>query len=280
MTVISQMTAADAAQRCRRLRRRILQAAVDAGGGHIAPAYSVLETLVALYFGVLRVDPNDVRWPGRDRCILSKGHGCLALYAVLAERGFFPAAWLDGFTKPGSVLGGHPDRKVPGVEASSGSLGHGLSVGLGMALAAKLDEAEYRAFVVMSDGECQEGSVWEAIMFAVHLRLDNLCVVVDHNKLQSLGRVADVMTSPTSLADKWRAFGWDVIETDGHDVIGLIDLINRIPAAPGRPTVVIAHTIKGKGISFMEGQPIWHYRVPAQTELERARRELADEPDE
>lgn len=262
---------------CRIMRRRILTAAVAAGAGHIAPAYSVLEILAAFYFRVLRVDPARPDWQDRDRLILSKGHGCLAQYVALAERGFFARELLGGFTGPGSVLGGHPDRKVPGIESATGSLGHGLSVGVGLALAASLDGRGYRTFVVLSDGECQEGSVWEAVMFATHLGLDNLIVVVDHNRLQSLGLVEDIMSSPTSLADKWRAFGWAVAEVDGHDVQALTAMLQQVPLVAGRPTAIVAATVKGKGVSFMEGQPIWHYRLPSGAELAAAWQELGGE---
>lgn len=265
-------------KRCRELRCQILSTAVEAGAGHIAPAYSVLEIVATLYQRILRVDPRNPHWPERDRFVLSKGHGCLAQYVVLADCGFFAVEALKRFSRPGSLLGGHPDRKIPGVEASTGSLGHGLSIGVGMALAAKLDGgAGYRTFVVLSDGECQEGSVWEAAMFAVHSRLDNLVAVIDHNKLQSLGRLDDIMSSPTSMADKWRAFGWAVDEVNGHDVGALDEVFRRVPFTDGRPSVVVAHTVKGKGISFMEGNAIWHYRVPNPEELVTARRELEGE---
>jgi len=236
----------------------------------------VLEIVATLYLSVLRVDPRNPGWKERDRFILSKGHGCLAQYVVLAERGFFSYDAINGFTKPGSVLGGHPDLKIPGVEAATGSLGHGLSIGVGMALAGKLDGASYRTFVVLSDGECQEGSVWEAMMFSAHRGLDNLIVVVDHNKFQSLGPVAEIMSSPTSLAEKWRVFGWEVVEADGHDVTALARVLSNVPFTLGHPSVVIAHTVKGKGVSFMEQNPVWHYRVPNTEELDQALRELAD----
>lgn len=275
--MIEALDQASLTERCGELRRRILSTAVQAGAGHIAPAYSVLEIVAALYYRILRVDPRNPHWPERDRFVLSKGHGCLAHYAVLADRGFFAADALNGFSRPGSILGGHPDRKIPGVEASTGSLGHGLSIGVGMALAAKLDGAAYRTFVVLSDGECQEGSVWEAAMFAVHSRLDNLIAVIDHNKLQSLGRLDDIMSSPTSMADKWSAFGWAVHEVNGHDVGALDETFRRVPFTDGRPSLIVAHTVKGKGVSFMEGNAIWHYRVPNPEELATAWRELDGE---
>lgn len=266
----------DLAAIARRLRRRILDTAMKAGAGHIAPAYSVLEIVVALYFEVLRVDPKRPRWELRDRFILSKGHGCLALYAVLAERGFFPEAALDTFTKPGTFLGGHPDLKVPGVDAATGSLGHGLPMGVGMALAAKLAGQDYRTFVVLSDGECQEGSVWEAALLAAHLGLDHLTMVLDNNNLQALGPVTEVMSSAVPVADKWRAFGWAVTEVDGHDLPALVDVLTRAPISAGRPTAIIANTVKGKGISYMEQSAIWHYRIPNPEELAVAVAELQD----
>lgn len=259
---------------CARLRRTILDTAMTAGGGHIAPAYSVLEIVTALYVWFLDTRPADPRWAERDRFVLSKGHGCLALYAVLAERGFFPATTLATFTKPGSFLGGHPDLKVPGVDATTGSLGHGLSMGTGMALAAKLDDRPRRTFVVLSDGECQEGSVWEAALLAAHLGLDRLTAVIDDNKLQALGPVAEVMSSAAPVADKWRAFGWAAAEVDGHDLAALRETFSRLPLEPGRPSAIVAHTVKGKGISYMEQSPIWHYRIPNAGELARAHAEL------
>jgi transketolase len=267
----------EVAATCARLRRTIVDTAVGAGAGHIAPAYSVLEVVTALYVWVLDTKANEPRWAERDRFILSKGHGCLALYAVLAEHGFFPKATLATFTKPGSFLGGHPDLKVPGVDATTGSLGHGLPMGVGMALAAKLDHRPRRTFVVLSDGECQEGSVWEAALLGAHLGLERLTVVIDHNKLQSLGPVDEVMSSAAPVADKWRAFGWAVTEVDGHDLAALREAFARLPLVSGRPTAIVAHTVKGKGVSYMEQNPIWHYRIPNADELARAHRELERE---
>jgi transketolase len=259
---------------CGRLRRLILDTAIDAGGGHIAPAFSALEIVAALYYWILDVDPGHPKWEHRERFILSKGHGCLALYAVLAERGFFPATELKTFTRPGTFLGGHPDLKCPGVDAATGALGHGLSLGVGIALAARLDRHRRRTFVVLSDGECQEGSVWEAALLAAHLGLDSLTAVLDYNKLQSLGPVAEVMSSAAPVPDKWRAFGWGVTEVDGHDLGALRAAFSRLPLEPGKPSMVVAHTIKGKGISYMEQNPIWHYRTPNPEEAAQARREL------
>jgi transketolase len=255
------------------LRQTIFDMILNAGGGHIAPAFSCAEIVTALYFKILNVDPKNPEDPERDRFVLSKGHGCAALYAALALREFFPMVTLDTFCKPGGILGGHPDRSVPGIEVSSGSLGHGLSLGVGMALAARLDKRLARTFVLMSDGECHEGSVWEAAQAASHYQLDNLTVVLDYNKQISLGQINDIIRVEP-LADRWTSFGWAVKEVDGHNVEQLADVLSTLPTASNQPSLILAHTVKGKGISFMEGVPIWHYRVPTGNELEQARREL------
>ncbi|MGQ9851552.1 MAG: transketolase, partial [Aggregatilineaceae bacterium] len=210
----------------------------------------------------------------RDRFVLSKGHGCAALYAVLAECGFFPLEWLDTFYQNGSRLPGHATHThVPGIEVSTGSLGHGLSIACGMALAAKRDGKPYRVFALLSDGECDEGSTWEAVLFASHHRLDNLIAIVDYNKIQSLGRVEEVINLEP-LAEKWRSFGWAVREIDGHDVLEIEDALSQVPFEAGRPSCVIAHTVKGKGVSFMEDKLLWHYRSPQGEEYEAALAEL------
>jgi len=235
----------------------------------------MVEALTVLYGKVLRVDPSDPSWSDRDRFILSKGHACAALYAVLAERGFFPVEWLETFCQNGSRLAGHATHThIPGVELSTGSLGHGLSVAIGMALAAKRDAKAYRVFVLLSDGECNEGSNWEAIMFAPHHRLDNLIAIVDYNKIQSLGTV-EVVLDLEPFADKWRAFGWAVREIDGHDVSKVEPVLSQVPFEAGKPSCVIAHTVKGKGVSFMEHKLLWHYRSPQGEEYEAALAELA-----
>jgi len=232
------------------------------------------EILAVLYSGVLRVDPKRPDWRERDRLILSKGHGCAGLYAVLAEVGFMPPAKLEEFYQDGFRLPGHvTHRDVPGVEASTGALGHGLSLGCGMALAARRDRQPHRVFVVLSDGECDEGATWEAALFAPQHALDNLVAIVDYNKIQSLGSVAEVLELEP-LAAKWNAFRWAVREIDGHDVQALIDTLSGVPFVPGRPSCVVAHTVKGKGVSFMEDQLLWHYRAPDTEELARALREL------
>lgn len=245
--------------RSRALRRLVLDAFIGGGRGHVPSALSLIEILRVLYDDVMHHRPTEPKWPDRDRCILSKGHGCLALYAVLADHGYFPAEALATFCKRDSLLGGHPETRTPGVETSTGALGHGLSVGLGMALAARLQKRPSRIFVVMGDGEIDEGSVWEAALCAAKHGTDNLTAVIDYNKLQSFGPVAKVQPLEP-LADKWRAFGWAVRELDGHDVAALRDGFLSLPATPGRPTVLIAHTVKGKGIPFIENDPSWHHK--------------------
>ncbi len=231
------------------------------------------DLLACLYFHTLRLDPHVPEMPDRDRFILSKGHGAAILYAALAERGFFPVAELNEYNKPGSRLTGHVTSGVPGVELSSGSLGHGLPVGCGLALGARRGALGFRTFVLISDGELDEGSNWEAILFAPHHQLDNLTLIVDYNKIQSFGRVADVLALDP-LADKFRAFGWAVVEIDGHDMEQIVTALSALPAVPGKPTVVIAHTVKGKGVRFMEDKLEWHYKSPTADQLEQATREL------
>ena len=232
------------------------------------------ELLAVLYERILHVRPGEPTWPDRDRFILSKGHGAAGLYAVLAERGFFPASWLDDFYIDGARLPGHVTHVgVPGVDASTGALGHGLAVGCGMALAAKRDGRSHRVFVLLSDGECDEGGVWEAALFAPHHRLDNLVAIVDYNKIQSLGTVREVLDLEP-LAAKWEAFGWATREIDGHDVGAIEAACRHLPLSAGRPSCIVAHTVKGKGVSFMENALLWHYRAPDEDELRRALGEL------
>lgn len=245
-----------------------------AKSGHVGSAYSAIDILVNLYFSHLRVDPKRPDWNERDRCILSKGHGCSALYVTLAHAGFFDPDMLKTYLKDGSTLPGHPSSMlVPGIEASTGSLGHGLSIGAGMALAGKRDNAAYRTVVIVSDGECDEGSVWEAALSAAHWKLGRLTCVVDYNKIQSFGRVEDIMALEP-FADKWRAFGWHVQEVDGHDHAQLSDAFAETDADTERPSVVIAHTVKGKGVSFMENTVDWHYWPVSDAQLEQALHEL------
>ena len=243
--------------------------AVDAleGGsrGHIGSTMSLIEILRVLFDEVMYFDPQNPKMPQRDRLILSKGHGCIALYVLLADKGFFPKEELFTFCRYSSSLGGHPEYgHVPGVEASTGSLGHGLAIGVGMAYAAKLSNSPHHVFVVMGDGEIDEGSVWESALAAGHHRLENLTIVVDYNKLQSFGPVADIWDLEP-MADKWRAFGFDCIEVDGHDITQL-EMALRLPNPAQRPRAVIAHTIKGRGVSFAEGNPSWHHKASLKPE--------------
>jgi len=261
----------------RRIRMQVVRMTHEAGSSHVGTSLSMAEILAVLYGAKLRVDPARPQWPERDRLILSKGHGCAGLYAVLAERGFIPREWLNTFFKDGGKLAGHVTHHgVPGLEASTGSLGHGLSLATGMSLAGKRDGLGYRVFAVLSDGECDEGSTWEAVMFAAHHRLDNLIAIVDYNKIQSLGTVKEVLDLEPFDA-KWAAFRWSVIQVDGHDVDKLYDVMDRVPLAAGKPTCIIAHTVKGKGVSFMEDKLLWHYRSPDDREADRAISELERE---
>ncbi len=242
----------------------------------IGSALSAADILAALYGKVLRYDPQRPDWPERDRFIMSKGHACTALYAALAESGFFPIDWLDSYYQDGSFLGGHVTHKhIPGVELSTGSLGHGLGVGAGMALAAKRDGNPARVFCLLSDGECDEGSVWEAALFAPQHKLDNLVVIVDYNKIQSFGMVKDVLDLDP-LADKWRAFRWATRELNGHDVPAVEDALLKVPYESDRPSCIVAHTIKGKGVSFMENTLLWHYRAPVGEYMVKALAELEE----
>ena len=247
-------------KRSRELRRLVIQMIEGDRRGHIGPALSLIEILRVLYDSFLRFDPVNGAWLGRDRFILSKGHGCLALYAILADKGFFPKEYLPNFCKPTSSLGGHPERgKIPGIEATTGALGHGLSMGIGMAVAARIRRQRQRVVVVVGDGEINEGSVWEAAMSASKHKLSNLTVFVDYNKLQSYGPTKEVLDLDP-LTDKWRSFGFEAEEVDGHDVKALERLMARLPLNPQKPTAVICHTIKGKGIHFAEGSGEWHHK--------------------
>jgi transketolase len=258
----------------RRIRVHSLRMTRLAKSSHVASSMSMAEILAVLYRRILRIRPESPDAPGRDRLILSKGHACAGLYAVLAESGFFPLDWLDSFYIDGGKLPGHATADgIPGVEVSTGSLGHGLPVACGMALAAKRDGLGHRIVTILSDGECDEGSNWEAILFAPQHALDNLVVIIDYNKIQSLASVKDVLELEP-FADKWRAFRWAVREADGHDVAALADVLTALPFEPGKPSCLIAHTVKGKGVSFMENTVLWHYRTPQGEEYERALAEL------
>jgi transketolase len=242
------------------LRALVVRGLEGGNRGHVGSSMSLIEILRVLYDDVLRFNPKNPDWPERDRCILSKGHGCLALYALLVDKGFIPATELDRFCHVDGILGGHPERgKVPGVEASTGALGHGLSIGVGMALAARMQRRDSRVFVVMGDGEINEGSVWEAALCAGKHRLSNLCAIIDYNKIQSAGPTAEIQDLEP-LVDKWRSFGFAVVDLDGHNVKALQSQFGRVPLEPDRPTAVICHTVKGKGIPFAEGDPKWHHQ--------------------
>ena len=259
----------------RDLRYQVVQLSHNAGTPHLGSALSCIDILVAAYWRAARIDPTKADAFTRDRLILSKGHAASALYTALAARNFFPESWLDAFGKHGGHLAEQPAPNcAPGVELATGSLGHGLPVGIGMALAARLSKNDYRVFVVMSDGECNEGSVWEAAMFAPAQRLGRLVVVIDYNKWQATGRSNEVLNL-SSLVDKWRAFGWAAREVDGHSLPQLIDALSADFPAEGQPTAIIAHTVKGKGVSFMEDDNNWHYRVPTAEEVDAAAKELA-----
>jgi transketolase len=261
----------------RAIRRTSLQMVHRAGLGHTGGDLSAADILAVLYFEILRLDAAAPAAPDRDRFIMSKGHCSGALYAALAERGVLDRAELATYMKPLSRLNGHPDRtKVPGVEANTGPLGHGLPIGVGMALAAKMDRADWRTFVLTGDGELQEGSNWEAAMSAAHFQLDQLTVIVDRNRLQQ-GEATEATIGLEPLGERWRAFGWAVREVDGHDLAALVQCFQALPAERGRPSCVIAHTRKGRGVSFIEDRVEWHHRVPTDDELARALVELEGE---
>ena len=269
-------TIEELAATAREVRRHIVRMTHAAGSGHPGGSLSAVEILVALYWRVLRHNPRQPDWPDRDRFIMSKGHASPVLYAVLAETGYFDRAELPTFRQLGSILQGHPDKNfTPGLEAQSGSLGQGLSVGLGMALAGRLDRRPYRVYVLLGDGECDEGQVWEAAMAAAHFKLDTITAIVDRNRIQNDGFVADIMELEP-FTDKWRAFGWEVIEIDGHDLKQVLHALDRAQQVPGRPCVIIAHTVKGKGVSFMENNPEFHGKAPSGDQLTTALDELAE----
>lgn len=256
------------------MRAHALRMSHLANASHLGTCLSMADIVAVLYHSRLRIDPQNPTADDRDRFILSKGHGAAILYAALAERGFFPVEWLDRYCQDGSPLGGHVTcAGVPGIEISTGSLGHGLPIGCGMALAAKRDGKDHRVYVLLSDGELDEGSNWEAILFAPHHALDNLVAIVDYNKIQALGATRDVLDLEP-LAGKWRAFRWGVREIDGHDLQAVTRALDAVPFEPGLPSVIIAHTVKGKGVSFMEDRLKWHYRAPDAEELKKALAEL------
>jgi transketolase len=261
-------------EKARQIRIHILKMLTAASSGHTGGSLSAADIVTALYFYQMRHRPQDPTWSDRDRFVLSKGHAVPALYAAMAMAGYLPEKELMTLRQIGSRLQGHPDmRTLPGIDFSTGSLGQGLSVANGMALAARLDQREVRIYVLLGDGEIQEGQNWEAAMAASHYKLDNLCAILDFNKLQIDGRVQEVM-SIAPVADKWRSFGWEVMEVDGHDFSQLLPALDRCQGVKGRPSLIIAHTIKGKGVSFMENQVKYHGIAPTPEELQRALKEL------
>lgn len=262
------------------LRRLIIQMLARAGSGHPGGSLSAADLITCLFFGnytdgsaILRHNPKQPDWLGRDRFHMSKGHCCPLLYAILAKDGYFPCEQLWTLRRLGSILQGHPDRRTPGVEVASGSLGQGLSVGLGMSLAASLDKMGYRVYVLMGDGEIQEGNIWEAAMAASHYKRDNLCAILDYNRFQIDGKVQEIMNLQP-LADKWRSFGWHVIEINGHNIKMILHAFQEAKEQNGKPTIIIADTVKGKGVSFMENVMDFHGRAPTPQETEIALKEL------
>ncbi|MBI1247927.1 transketolase [bacterium] len=259
----------DTIELAKQIRVSTLKMVHAANASHVGSCFSMADILAVLYGEVLRYRPSNPDWPDRDRVIVSKGHAAAIVYAVLAEVGYFPKSWLDEYCQNGSRLAGHvTHKKVPGVEFSTGSLGHGLSIGSGLALAAKAGQHDWRTFVILSDGECDEGSIWEAALFAPHHKLNNLVAIVDYNKIQSFGSTAEVLDLEP-FTDKWESFGWNVIPIDGHDHDQLRSAL-AVQPNEDRPTVVIANTIKGKGVTFMENELLWHYRSPSNEQLQQA----------
>ena len=276
MPIAKKMSVQESIDLSIRIRKHALRMTSMGGSSHIGSIFSMSDLVAVLYGSVLEIDPNNPQWQERDRFILSKGHAGAGIYAALAERGFFPVEKLDTHYQDGSDLSGHISHKgIPGVELSTGALGHGLSVGAGMAYAARLSGRDNRVFVLMGDGECDEGSIWEAILFAAHHHLENLVAIIDYNKLQSIKRVSDTL-GLEPFKDKWESFGWGVQEIDGHDHNQIKLECDRLPLLPGKPSCIIAHTTKGKGVSFMEDSVLWHYRTARGEEFELASSELED----
>ncbi|MCF7908646.1 MAG: transketolase [Candidatus Omnitrophica bacterium] len=257
------------------IRKLIIQMLAEAGSGHPGGSLSSADIIACLYFEVLNHDPKNPALVDRDRFHLSKGHCCPAVYAALALSGYFPKQEIFTLRKFGSILQGHPDRRTPGIEVASGSLGQGISVALGMALTAKLDKKSWRTYCLIGDGESQEGNIWEAAMAAAHFKLDNLCVIVDFNRFQIDGRIEEVMALEP-LVNKWESFGWHVIECDGHNVEELVQAFGKARTVTLKPTIIVAHTVKGKGVSFMEHVADFHGRAPTEKEKEVAFKELQD----
>ena len=269
----SRRTIAELEGTAKQSRRDVLEMGLRAGGCHLAPALSCVDLITALYFRILRITPQHPKDDTRDRFILSAGHKCAALYVALAHAGFFAREVLDTFSRHHSILGGHPGTKIPGVETPTGSLGHGLPIGVGLALGAKLQQKTYRVFVLLGDGEVPEGSNWEAAAQASHFCLDNLVAIVDRNRLCTDGTTEEVLGLEPQR-DRWASFGWAVREVDGHRMGEIVEALEAVPFAPRKPSLLLAHTVKGKGISFIENRVEWHYRIPEGAEIEQARQEL------
>lgn len=256
------------------IRKKVLGMVYNSKTSHLGCSFSIIDILAVLYFKILSLDPKNPWGESRDRFILSKGHGVAALYAILAKRGFFPEEILNTYCQDGGKLPGHSTRgSLPGIEASTGALGHGLSMGCGMARAAKDDNLPHKIFVLLSDGECDSGFTWEAALFASHHQLDNLVAIIDYNKIQGFGRTNEVINLEP-FVDKWAAFGWEVKEINGHNHSEIEKAFAKLPFEKNKPSIVIANTVKGKGVSFMEDQILWHYRCPDNEEFERALKEL------
>jgi transketolase len=262
-------------QTARVIRARIIENSHKTQTPHLGSCLSCVDILVAAYFDVLRINPERPAEEDRDRFILSKGHAAPALFQVLAKRGYYPESMLDSYGEDGSLFAEHPPTPshLPGIEAATGSLGHGFPMGLGMALAARIRKQPYKVFALVSDGECNEGSTWEAAMLASSQVMENLTVIVDFNKWQATGRSEEIMGF-NPLADKWRAFGWSTCEIDGHDMGELVRRLRQVPDGSGKPVAIVAHTVKGKGVSFMEDDNNWHYRIPTADEVQAAKQEL------
>ncbi|MBN2459198.1 transketolase [Candidatus Woesearchaeota archaeon] len=258
------------------LRKQIVNMMKKAGKGHPASAFSIVEIIRVLYDDILKYNPKNPKWALRDRFILSKGHGCLALYVILAEKGFFPKEELDRFCALDGLLGGHPETKIPGVEVATGSLGHGLAVGIGMVLAARYDKAKHKVFVLIGDGESNEGAIWEGALLAGKHKLDSLVVIQDYNKCQSYNRTCEVQDLEP-LTDKWKSFGFAVKEIDGHDISQVKKALSSLPLEKGKPSIIICHTVKGKGVSFMEYNTKWHHPKPTDDEYEQMYKEVCGE---
>jgi len=262
-------------RQAKKIRQNVVKMIAFGKSAHIGGALSVVDLLTVLYFGILRIRPKNPKWPNRDRLVFSKGHAAAALYSTLVQRGFASKKSLEDYYGNGTKLAGHPIiDSMPGIEVSTGSLGHGLPIGLGMALSAKYDRSSYRVFVILSEGDCNEGSNWEAAMLASQLKLDNLIAVIDYNKIQAFGRSKKIMNLEP-FKNKWQSFGWSVKEINGHNHREIEKSLDNIPFRKERPSAVIAHTIKGKGVSFMENSLAWHYQYPDTKQLKMALRELS-----